>query len=154
MGNEVLTKLLKRKGLFVTSPRLEVLDVLTKGNGPLSIENIALLSSKGLAISTLYRVVADLLDAQLVQTFSSPDQKLMVELSGDRDEHHHHLYCESCEKVFDIDLDSELEAQIKALITKIGKSHEIEITEHSFEMYGHCKDRGKHRVSQITNIIR
>ena len=68
----------------------------------------------------------------------------MVELSDDQDEHHHHLYCESCEKVFDIDLDNELEVMITSLIEKIGETHGIEITDHSFEMYGQCNTPGKH----------
>ena len=141
---EGLTLLLKRNGLFVTNPRLQVLDILSEENGPISIENIVSRSENGLALSTLYRVVADLLDVKLVKTFSAPDQKLMVELSDDQDEHHHHLYCESCEKVFDIDLDNELEVMITSLIEKIGETHGIEITDHSFEMYGQCNTPGKH----------
>ena len=92
MDRESLTLLLKRNGLFVTNPRLQVLDILSEENGPISIENIVSRSENGLALSTLYRVVADLLDVKLVKTFSAPDQKLMVELSDDQDEHHHHLY--------------------------------------------------------------
>ena len=144
MDREGLTLLLKRNGLFVTNPRLQVLNVLSQENGPISIENIASRSENGLALSTLYRVVADLLDVNLVKTFSAPDQKLMVELSDDQNEHHHHLYCESCEKVFDIDLDDELEVMINNLINKISETHGIEITEHSFEMYGQCNTPGKH----------
>ncbi|MBH51602.1 MAG: hypothetical protein CL785_00395 [Chloroflexi bacterium] len=144
MDRESLTLLLKRNGLFVTNPRLQVLDILSEENGPISIENIVSRSENGLALSTLYRVVADLLDVKLVKTFSAPDQKLMVELSDDQDEHHHHLYCESCEKVFDIDLDNELEVMITSLIEKIGETHGIEITDHSFEMYGQCNTPGKH----------
>ena len=144
MDRESLTFLLKRNGLFVTNPRLQVLDILSEENGPISIENIVSRSENGLALSTLYRVVADLLDVKLVKTFSAPDQKLMVELSDDQDEHHHHLYCESCEKVFDIDLDNELEVMITSLIEKIGETHGIEITDHSFEMYGQCNTPGKH----------
>ena len=144
MDREGLTLLLKRNGLFVTNPRLQVLNVLSQENGPISIEDIASRSENGLALSTLYRVVADLLDVNLVKTFSAPDQKLMVELSDDQNEHHHHLYCESCEKVFDIDLDDELEVMINNLINKISETHGIEITEHSFEMYGQCNTPGKH----------
>ena len=48
------------------------------------------------------------------------------------------------EKVFDIDLDNELEVMITSLIEKIGETHGIEITDHSFEMYGQCNTPGKH----------
>ena len=40
MDRESLTLLLKRNGLFVTNPRLQVLDILSEENGPISIENI------------------------------------------------------------------------------------------------------------------
>ena len=99
MSKEDLSQLLRRNGLFVTNPRLQVLKVLTEGDGPLSIDNIVQISEKDLALSTLYRVVADLLDAKLVKTFSSPDQKLMVELSDELNRHHHHLYCRRLQRL-------------------------------------------------------
>ena len=147
MKKEELGSILKRHGLFVTNSRLQVLGVLTENEGPLSIENITQRAGKELAISTLYRVVADLLDASLVKTFSSPDHKLMVELSDEPNEHHHHLYCESCQRVLDIDLDPELEQMISGVIAKIGETHSIEITEHSFEIYGRCDNPGMHNAN-------
>jgi Fur family ferric uptake transcriptional regulator len=144
MVNKEFGQLLRRNGLFVTNPRLQVLRVLNEEVGPLSIEIILQKSAPGLALSTLYRVVADLLDAKLVKTFSSPDQKLMVELSDEQNEHHHHLYCTSCQRVFDVELDSDLEVMIENLVTKIGKTHGMNITEHSFELYGSCDNPETH----------
>lgn len=146
-----IRQLLRRNGLFVTNPRLQVLKVLREGVEPMSIENILQNSGAGLALSTLYRVVADLLDAKLVKTFSSPDQKLMVELSDERDEHHHHLYCTSCERVFDVEVDSDLEVMIGNLIAKIGKTYGMNISEHSFELYGRCNSPGNHPHINSTN---
>lgn len=145
MGKQDLRQLLRQNGLFVTNPRLQVLKVLNQDVGPLSIENILQQSDPGLALSTLYRVVADLLDAKLVKTFSSPDQKLMVELSDEQNEHHHHLYCTSCQRVFDVDLDSDLEVMIDNLVNNIGKAHGMNITEHSFELYGSCDNPENHK---------
>ena len=145
MVKQELRQLLRRNGLFVTNPRLQVLKVLNQEAEPLSIENILQQSAPGLALSTLYRVVADLLDAKLVKTFSSPDQKLMVELSNEQNEHHHHLYCTSCQRVFDVDLDSDLEIMIDNLVTNIGKTHGMNITEHSFELYGSCDNPENHQ---------
>ena len=144
MGMQDLRQLLRRNGLFVTNPRLQVLKVLSDEPGPLSIENILQQSAPGLVLSTLYRVVADLLDAKLGKTFPSPDQKLMVELSGEGNEHHHHLYCSACQRVFDVDLDADLELMIENLVAKIGKTHGMDITEHSFELYGSCSNPETH----------
>ena len=147
MNKEELTSILKRHGLFVTNARLQVLAVLTQNEGPLSIDNITQLASRELAMSTLYRVVADLLDAKLVRTFSSPDQKLMVELSDEPNHHHHHLYCESCQRVLDIDLDPELEKMIADVVIKVSETHSIEITDHSFDIYGRCSNPGMHNLN-------
>ena len=65
MDNPSFTQLLKLKGLFVTNARLQVLNVLTQAGAPLTIENIAKRSKEDLPVSTLYRVIADLLDVNL-----------------------------------------------------------------------------------------
>jgi len=146
MNKENLIQKLKKSGLSNTNPRLEVLKILNNVDGPLSIENIIQNSKKRIAISTLYRVIADLLDAKLIKTFSSPDQKLLIEMTENENtnKHHHHLYCKSCEKVFDINLDNSIETMIEKLVNKISQTHQIEINEHSFEMYGSCNNAGKH----------
>ena len=147
MALENAANQLKRQGLFVTGSRLQVLRVLSKEQGPLSIKGIAQRSEKELALSTLYRVIGDLAEAKLVKTFPAPDQRILVELVGHQNEHHHHLYCESCQKVFDVSLDPELETMIDALVARIGRSHRMEITGHSFELYGRCQ-RGKQIEAQ------
>lgn len=139
MAIEDAANQLKRQGLFITGSRLQVLQILSEEQGPLSIKGIAQRSEKELAISTLYRVIGDLAEAKLVRTFLAPDQRILVELVGQQNEHHHHLYCESCQKVFDVSLDPDLEAMIDELVARIGKFHQMEITGHSFELYGRCQ---------------
>ena len=139
-----LRQLLKQNGLSVTIPRLKILTILDQTNGPLSVENIVRESENAVALSTVYRVVADLLDANIVNTFSSPEQKLLVELSTVKTAHHHHLYCESCEKVFDISLAANMELMIEKVINEIKKAHNLQIKDHSFEIYGTCNNVGNH----------
>ena len=75
MAKKQLTELLKQQGLSITSPRLKVLAILDESDGPLSVENIVELSTNQIPLSTVYRIVADLLDAKIVTTFSSPEKK-------------------------------------------------------------------------------
>jgi Fur family ferric uptake transcriptional regulator len=145
MAKKQLTELLRQEGLSITSPRLNVLAVLDQSDGPLSVENIVEFSTIQIPLSTVYRVVADLLDARIVSTFSSPDKKLLVELTRSTSGHHHHLYCQSCEKVFDIDLDKKIERLIENVIKDVSASHGMRVYDHSFEIYGTC-DRGGHHL--------
>jgi Fur family ferric uptake transcriptional regulator len=146
MNTDYARTLLKQHGLTITEPRVFVLSLLRKFDTPMSINDIMEKSKHNIALSTLYRVLADLSHAKIVTTFSSPNQKLLVELLDEEREHHHHLYCESCEKVFDVSLGEELEGMIEKLISKIGETHQIDIQEHSFEMYGSCNNTGQHSL--------
>ena len=144
MNNVEIKSLLKNSGLSITNPRIQILQILADINQPIAIEDIAEISKNSLAVSTIYRVIADLLDSKIVKTFNSPDQKLLVELTTTKTSHHHHLYCESCEKVFDIDLDSDMEIMIEKFIIDLKKRHDIQINDHSFEIYGACNNTGHH----------
>ena len=147
MNSKDVRFILKENGLSITSPRLIILSLLLESHGPMSVNEIMEKSRHAIAFSTLYRVLADLSHAKIVTTFSSPRQKLLVELLGEQTDHHHHLYCESCERVYDVSLGEELEEMIEKLIIKIGETHHIDIREHSFEMYGTCNNSGQHFVA-------
>ena len=133
--------MLRSKDLSATKPRIQVLDILVKNNSPMSIDDIVKETKGKIAISSAYRVIADLMDVNIVNTFQSPDSKLLVELAQDDSSHHHHLYCTSCKKATDIELDASLEENINQLINKISKSNNITITDHSFELYGECDSK-------------
>ena len=146
MNNKELKNLLKKSSLSITNPRIQILKILANINQPISIENIAEISKNSIAISTIYRVIADFLDSNIVKTFNSPDQKLLVELSTTNTLHHHHLYCESCEQAFDINLDSEMEIMIEKFIPIIEQIYKIKVTDHSFEIYGTCNGKGHLKI--------
>ena len=145
MNSQEIKSLLKKSGLSITNPRTQIIQILADINQPIAIEDIAATSKNILAVSTIYRVIADLLDSNIVKTFNSPDQKLLVELSTTKTSHHHHLYCETCEKVFDIDLDSDMEIMIEKFIVDLKNRQNIQISDHSFEIYGTCNDKGHHK---------
>jgi Fur family ferric uptake transcriptional regulator len=145
MNNKEIRSLLKKSGLSITNPRTQILKILADINQPVSIEDIAEISKNSIAVSTIYRVIADLLDSKIVKTFNSPDQKVLVELSTTNTSHHHHLYCESCEQAFDIDLDSDMEIMIEKFIDSLKRTHNINVSDHSFEIYGTCNNKGHHK---------
>ena len=79
----------------------------------------------------------DLATADIIETFTSPDQNIWIEIKAE-DGHHHHLYCESCETVIDIEMDEEFETSISDLRDQLSKKYNITIVDHSFELYGKC----------------
>ena len=128
---------LKSKGIAATKPRVLLLEILWGINAPISVQQLYQSNSEKFALSTLYRVVNDLATADIIETFTSPDQNIWIEIKSE-DGHHHHLYCESCETVIDIEMDEEFETSISDLRDQLSKKYNITIVDHSFELYGKC----------------
>ena len=82
--------ILRLNNLSATKPRMQVLDVLHKHNSPMSVDDIISETKDNIAVSSAYRVIADLMDVNLVNTFQSPDNTLLVDLSQDDAIHHLH----------------------------------------------------------------
>lgn len=128
---------LKAQGVAATKPRVLLLEILDGINAPISVQQLYQNHSEKFALSTLYRVVNDLATANILETFTSPDQNIWIEIKSE-DGHHHHLYCESCKTVIDIEMDDSLEESINALREQLSQKYDITIVDHSFELYGKC----------------
>ena len=144
MDNSERKDILKLNGITVTKPRMRFLKILEDLSGPISVQQIFKNYNDQFALSTLYRVVNDLAAVNIIDTFTSPDQSIWVEIKSSSG-HHHHLYCESCKTVMDIEMDEVLEESIHQLRTELNKRYGIEITDHSFELYGRCVGE-KHKI--------
>jgi len=124
----------------MTNPRLVVLDLLIKENRPLTIDQVLKLSKGNLAQSTLYRVIGDLRDFDLITEFATPENTMVIELNSDENNHHHHIFCKKCGSITDIELKQELEAALESEVARIEKYRSISIESHSLELYGTCNN--------------
>ena len=73
--------LLSSKKASVTNPRLVVLDILLRENRPLTIDQLLKISEGDIAQSTLYRVINDLKEFELISEFTTPENTMVVELN-------------------------------------------------------------------------
>lgn len=86
-----------------TKQRQAIHAVLEHAGVPLSPREIlsgARSSVEGLGIATVYRTLKLLADEGLVEVVEIPGKAPRYELSGKG--HHHHFYCRSCAKVFEV----------------------------------------------------
>tara|TARA_Y100000588_G_scaffold71245_1_gene73218 strand:- start:576 stop:1013 length:438 start_codon:yes stop_codon:yes gene_type:complete len=132
--------LLGSKNATMTNPRLVVLDLLIKEARPLTIDQVLKLSKGKLAQSTLYRVISDLTDFDLITEFTTPENTMVIELNSEDNNHHHHIFCKKCGAITDIELNDSLEAALEKEVSKIEKYRSIAIDSHSLELYGTCDD--------------
>ncbi|MDH6223959.1 MULTISPECIES: Fur family transcriptional regulator [Streptomyces] len=97
-GREAAIQQLRDVGLRVTSPRLEVLQVLAAG-GHLDVEDLTAAARERLGTLTsqaVYEMLRHFLETGLVTKFERPGRPAVFELSG---QPHQHALCVNCGRV-------------------------------------------------------
>ena len=131
-----LTGLLERKGVRPTPRRLEVLSELAREHGDVTAQVLwsrlrEQNSRTGLA--TVYRTLALLSDAGVVDVFSHHPGEQCYRLCGEA--HHHHLLCERCHRVVEVE-----ECELDEWLNGVAKRHGFVTTDHRVEITGVCAD--------------
>ena len=122
----------------VTKPRLLLIEILLKNRGPIKIEEIIKISKGKLAVSSLYRIVNNLKNFDVINEFKTPDNTKVIELSSLEDDHHHHIFCESCGAVYDFDMNNQIELDLEKEILKVEEKYNVKVNSHSLEFLGYC----------------
>lgn len=128
-----ISQLLNSKGLRLTTPRIVVFEALKEATHPLSIVEIIAVCPKIDAVS-IYRTI-DIFTKLGITTPVSHGWKQRYELAEPFQPHHHHIRCDQCHTLTDIDW-PELERQIESISHK----YKFKITGHSFELNGTCNN--------------
>jgi Fe2+ or Zn2+ uptake regulation protein len=132
-------EILSNNNISITNPRLLVIEELLAIKKPIAIEDLQIKLRNKVAVSTLYRVIADLKSINILEEITSPDNITMVELSLIDTSHHHHMFCENCGDVVDIELSDEFEIKLDNEIRVLEKKIQVKINDHGLELFGVCK---------------
>ncbi|MQG24686.1 MAG: transcriptional repressor [SAR202 cluster bacterium] len=122
----------------VTRPRILLLEILLQHKGPIRIEDVIKLSEGKLALSSLYRIINFLKSSNLISEFQTPDNTKVIELSNLKDNHHHHVFCQTCGSVEDFELNEGTETSLQKEIQKIEALNNISVLSHSLELLSIC----------------
>lgn len=123
-------------GVRYTSGRRVVVKALSTAEGPRSAQE--LFDELDLPLSSLYRSLAVLEEAQVLTPHHGARGVTRYELAEWAAGHHHHVVCASCGTVDDIHLDPSLEAELERLVTAITGSLSFSPTGHALEVEGRC----------------
>jgi Fe2+ or Zn2+ uptake regulation protein len=133
MKNKV-KEILKEAKLKVTPARVALLGIFSAKCQPMSADNvIAKLKRTKIDNVTVYRTLASLEKANIIQRVDLRKESVYFELSN---HHHHHFVCTSCgvvEKLPKCNV-----GQIISKSLKQSKRFSI-VRSHSFELFGLCK---------------
>ncbi len=141
MSNEKIENLkliLKEKGYKLTPQRRSILDEIIKNEGShLTTEEIydlVKVNCPEIGLATVYRTVQLLEEMGVLYKLDLDDGCSRYELCDEDESHqHHHLICQNCGKVIEVegDLLEELEQGIE-------KKYNFKIKNHSLKFYGIC----------------
>lgn len=127
---------LKEKGYRFSRIRKAILDLLIKNPNPLSLSDIKMLLAKKKIMTnktTVYRQLVFLKEQRLVRELQFRENTKRYEIMSEN--HHHHIICVNCEKIKDVELDGDLDAEEKS----ISKNKNFKVLSHSLEFYGICE---------------
>ena len=133
-------KILADHKVSITNPRIIVLEALLELKGPITVDDLLAQLKDKVAKSTLYRVLNDLKDINILHEFSTPDSQTVVELILEDHSHHHHLFCSDCGEIIDVEMATEFENRLLKEIKRIEKKFNFVIEDHRLELFGKCTD--------------
>ena len=128
---------LRRDGQRYTANRRVLIDALREADRPVTVLEL-IDGAPGMAQSSAYRNLSVLEDAGVVRRLVTADDTARYELAEDLTGHHHHLICERCGSVIDIDVPAELEDGVTSFSSSIAKSHGFRIEHHRLDLIGIC----------------
>jgi Fur family ferric uptake transcriptional regulator len=120
-----------------TSTRRDLVDILRRAGGPVSIPEIQKLAAD-IPQSSVYRNLAILETAGVVTRVVSNDEFGRFELAEDLIGHHHHLMCESCGAMSDITIPHEIEEQLDSTLGALAKASGFTLSHHRLDLVGKC----------------
>ncbi len=126
--------LLKENNIKITDERRAILRVLQEAKLPLAPADLFLRLKPSMPkanLTTVYRNLEMLEDLGLVKRLGFNKNYFSYELIDGR-EHHHHIVCQSCGKVEDLENISE------KFVSEIAKQTNFTIEDHNLEFFGLC----------------
>ena len=130
---------LRRDGQRYTDNRRQLVQLLAESPAPLTIPEI-LERRDDLAQSSVYRSLAVLERAGVVQKIVTSDEWARYELAEDLTEHHHHLICSACGTIRDFTVSPRLERSIDDALTAVADQAGFRLEHHRLDLVGLCHD--------------
>ena len=133
---------LARASLRWTNGRRAVVAAMGSATAPLSMPDLQTAVGPSVpTLRTLYRIVADLLEAKILIKLEFAEGFARFELDEELASHHHHLVCTSCGDVADLEL-ADFETTLEAVMRGIKRRTGFKSTAHRLDFFGLCTNCG------------
>jgi Fe2+ or Zn2+ uptake regulation protein len=130
---------LRERDVRYTKGRRTVANALNEAAGPMSAAELHRVVGTEVPLSSLYRTLTVLEEAEIVVPHFGTRSLTRYELAEWITGHHHHLVCLACGAVEDIDVPPSQEGEVKAVVAKIAELASFTPTSHVLEIEGRCR---------------
>ena len=109
-----------------------MLAALRRAPEPLSAQDLHADLGRSVGLATVYRALQGLVDAGRVDVFRRDTGEALFRLCNPV--HHHHLVCERCGRVEEIDA-----CEVELWASRVARRHGFSITGHQADVFGVCE---------------
>ncbi len=134
---EEVTRRLARVGQRWTGGRRQVVGAFARATAPLSVTEVHDVVGPEVPLSSLYRILGDLVAAGVLIRLEFAEGFARFELDEGLAEHHHHLVCTGCGIVADLEL-PDLERTLGDTAVDIRRRAGFEARTHRLDFFGLC----------------
>ncbi len=128
------------KGFRLTGPRRAVVDVLVDHAAPMSVAEIhARLTGRRVNLVSIYRAVKLLCELGLMRVADASKGTQRFELAEQFTGHHHHLVCQQCGSVEDLDGCLLEDDVLDAIRHRVRRSRSFRLIGHDLKLFGLCR---------------
>ncbi len=129
---------LTQDGVRYTSGRRAVVAALFAADGPMSASELSGVLAEDHPLSSIYRSLATLTDADILTVHLATKGLARYELSEWLVGHHHHLVCTVCGSVEDIDVSPADEKRLREVVDTVASVASFMPSSHALEIDGRC----------------
>ena len=130
---------LAANGVRLTQGRRNTVEALAKMHGPQTAAEIHGRIGSTVPLSSLYRSLSVLTDADVLSAQHGSDGVIRFELAEWFTGHHHHLVCTSCGTVVDVTPTVAQERTMEQLVENMARDAGFDVSGHRFEIEGKCR---------------
>lgn len=121
-----------------TKGRRAVVEALAEADGPRSAAELTDTLDAEIPLSSVYRTLTVLHDADVVVPHLATKGLARYELAEWLTGHHHHLVCVECGRVEDVDVSHDQEQRVHELVEAIAAGSSFRADNHALEIEGRC----------------
>jgi Fur family ferric uptake transcriptional regulator len=140
---DAIPRLLARQGYRITAPRRAVLEALASSQEPRTVGQLhRALGVERVNLVSVYRTVKLLCDVGLLRATDAAQGQRRYELAEPFTSHHHHLICQRCGHIEDLDGCLIEPDVLTRLGRRVRQSHRFQVTQHELRFFGICRRCG------------